>query len=109
MKAEDVVDKKKLLEWVRKSGLKFNYDNPESMSFVVSEELIDLIKSGELDPDIRKCEECNCQEFAEDPNQFICKRCGLCVGKTTDPPNILEEGLKQCFPGVEFVTSGEKK
>jgi hypothetical protein len=69
----EVVDKKKLLEWIDGMTASNNGHVPGVAIWI----LIRKIESGELDPD--------------------------------PTPSLLEEGLKQCFPGVKFVTSGEKK
>jgi hypothetical protein len=96
----NVVDKKKLLEWVFDKS--YNIGDDETW-IIDSPDLKALIESGELDPDPVK--------------DFLCVNCGKIVpledhkdhiGDNCEP-SLLEEGMKECFPGVEFVTSGEKK
>jgi hypothetical protein len=137
----EVVDKKKLLEWIDGMTASNNGHVPGVAIWI----LIRKIESGELDPDPVKdflCVNCGETVTIEDhddhircepdfihypkPMQFDDRPttcfCGTiteyyrlnwnevtCPGCLAHKPNLLEEGLKQCFPGVKFVTSGEKK
>jgi hypothetical protein len=76
----NVVDKKKLLELLNRSGEDIGVYAQFGRAGVgiFMKMLKTQIESGELDPDI-------------------------------DPPIGLEKVFKECCPGVEFVTSGEKK